>query len=65
MDVDTRIKEKVGLENVEGVIVIDVQQGWIADQTNIKKGDIILQANGTTIDNKANLEELLANMYPR
>jgi S1-C subfamily serine protease len=60
MDVDTRIKEKV-----EGVIIIDVQQGWAADQTNIKKGDIILQANGTTIDNKANLEELLANMYPR
>uniref|UniRef100_UPI0040493BF3 trypsin-like peptidase domain-containing protein n=1 Tax=Fulvivirga sp. TaxID=1931237 RepID=UPI0040493BF3 len=64
MDVDTRIKEKVGLENVEGVIVIDVQPGWAADKTNIKKGDIILQANGTNIDNKANLEELLGNMYP-
>ncbi len=64
LDVDTDIKERMELNNVEGVIIIDVRDGWAADKGGLKKGDVILKANDMEVENKAMLEETLGYLYP-
>lgn len=64
LDVDTDIKERMELNSVEGVIIIDVRNGWAADKGGLKKGDVILKANGKVVENKAMLEETLGYLYP-
>lgn len=64
VDVDTEISERLGLDDLSGVLVAELSPDGAAEKAGIRKGDIIRQVNGQPIDSRASLEEILANKYP-
>ena len=43
------LAKRVGLEGTDGVIVVDVATGGIAEESGLEVGDVITQMNGQTI----------------
>lgn len=64
IDVNSDIASKLNLSSLEGVITSYVQSTGAADRSGLEKGDIIMEVNGRKIQNKTQLEELLAHHYP-
>ncbi len=54
-DVDSRIARYFGLPKAEGVIISDVKKNSPAEKAGIKVGDIILEVNGSKIQNEDDL----------
>ena len=52
------------IKDLDGVIVSDVLKSGASDKADIQKGDVVRKVNSLQINNKANLEELIANSYP-
>ncbi|WP_425392654.1 trypsin-like peptidase domain-containing protein [Ekhidna sp.] len=64
IDIDSELATRIGIEDLDGVIITDVKDGSAADKAGLKKRDVIRKINGRQITNKANLEELIAKSYP-
>lgn len=64
IDIDSELASRIGIEDLDGVIIADVKDGSAADKAGLKKRDVIRKINGKQITNKANLEELIAKSYP-
>lgn len=64
IDVDSDIAGKLSLSSLEGVITSYVQRSGAAEKAGLEKGDILVQVNDRKINNKTQLEELLAYHYP-
>ena len=64
LDIDSEIADKLSLENLEGVIAVNVQKSGAASKAGLKEGDVIRTINSQSIQNKATIEEYLANLYP-
>ena len=65
-DLNADIAERLSLDvnNLEGVLVLNVQKGWAADDAGIKEGDIILSLDGEKVDTKAQFDEMISYRSP-
>ena len=64
LDIDSDLADRLDIDDLDGVLIADVGKGSASELAKLEKGDVIKQANGDVIRNKANLEELIANSYP-
>jgi Do/DeqQ family serine protease len=63
-DIDAAMATKLKINNSHGVYVDDVLTEGPADQSGIRKGDVIVSVNEKTIDTKANFDEQVAYLRP-
>lgn len=63
-DIDHEIADKLNIEDLNGVIITHVQKGWAADKAAIEKGDVIIEVNGSSLLDRAQLEEMIGYKYP-
>ncbi|MEO9482180.1 MAG: trypsin-like peptidase domain-containing protein [Ekhidna sp.] len=64
IDIDSELAERIGVEDLDGVIVAEVKEGSAADKAGLKKRDVLRKVNDKQISSKATLEELIAKSYP-
>ena len=64
MDVDSEIGKKLALNDLSGVLLTRVQTNGASARGGLKKGDVILKVEGTEIENRATIEEIVGNKYP-
>ncbi len=64
VDIDEKIKQRLSLNDLGGVVVADLTQGGAADQSGIKRGDVIRKINGIDIIGRATVEEIIGDKYP-
>lgn len=64
IEIDSELANRMGVEDLDGVIVAEVKNGSAADKAGLSKRDVIRKINDTQISNKATLEELIAKSYP-
>jgi Do/DeqQ family serine protease len=58
------IADKLGTEDLDGVVVSYIQEKGAADKVNLQKGDIIREFNGEDVSTHAEFEEKLSMMSP-
>ncbi len=61
-DVSNRLDLK--LENYDGVLVTSVIKGFAAEEVGLKNEDIIISLDGTTVNSKAEFDELMSYRSP-
>ena len=64
LELDSESAEKLELNDLNGVVVVNLQKDGAASKAGVKEGDIIREINGQAVKNKAEVEEYLANLYP-
>ncbi|MEQ8904952.1 trypsin-like peptidase domain-containing protein [Ekhidna sp.] len=64
IDIDSELASRIGIEDLDGVLITEVKDGSAADKAGLRKRDVIRKVSGKQINNKANLEELIAKSYP-
>jgi len=62
--ITTEIAEGLDIKDVNGVLVADVTAGGPAEQSGIKRGDIIVDFNGKAVDEVSELTSMVAQMAP-
>jgi serine protease Do len=58
------LAQSFGLQNPDGVIVVNVEPGSPADESGLRIGDVILSYNGERIDQANELPRLVASTKP-
>lgn len=58
------IAQSLGLQNVKGVIVSQVEAGGAADRAGLKRGDVILALNGNTVTDPNTFRNNIASTSP-
>jgi len=53
-----------GINDIKGVLIEKVTEGSAAEQAGIKKGDVILNINGTEVNSPAQLQEQISKYRP-
>ena len=64
IEIDSELADRMGIVDLDGVIVAEVKNGSAADKAGLRKRDVVRKINNTHISNKATLEELIAKSYP-
>jgi Do/DeqQ family serine protease len=64
LDIDSDLAERLNLESLNGVIVGNIQNDGAAKRGGLKEGDVVISINQKNVENKAQIEEYLANLYP-
>ncbi|MDB5801101.1 MAG: peptidase [Rhodocyclales bacterium] len=62
--VDADLAKSLGLEKAEGSAVTNVTKGSGADKAGLKVGDVILQVDGTKIDDPSDLPRMIGERPP-
>jgi serine protease Do len=62
--VDADLAKSLGLEKAEGSAVTNVTKGSAADKAGLKVGDVILQVDGTKIDDPSDLPRTIGERSP-
>ena len=63
-EVNAQFAESFGLDRPRGALVGSVENGGPADKGGVKAGDIILSANGRTIERSSELPAIIAAVRP-
>lgn len=63
-DLTAGLAAEVGVSDVSGVYVADVQRGGVADKAGVKVGDVILEINLNKVENSAALQEQMSRLRP-
>lgn len=65
-DLNEEVANRLSLDanNLEGVVVVSIQEGWAADAAGIKESDIILSLDDEPVDSKAEFDELISYRSP-
>ncbi len=58
-DLNNNLQRNLGLSFSEGVVIVDVSNNSIGQLAGLKRGDVIVQANGAKIKNIQEIRELL------
>jgi serine protease Do len=64
IDVDESVAKEKNLSEITGVFVTYVEEEGAANNSGIKKGDIILKINGKAITSKSNFDEQISYYRP-
>ena len=64
MDVDSKLADDKKLDKVAGVYVDGLMEGGAAEDAGIKKGDVILKADGKEVNSVPELQELVSSHKP-
>lgn len=64
IEIDSELADRMGVEDLDGVIVAEVKSGSAADKAGLQKRDVIRKINNIQISSKATMEELIAKSYP-
>ena len=64
IEIDSELADRMGVDDLDGVIVAEVKDRGAAEKAGLQKRDVIRKVNDTQINNKAVLEELVAKSYP-
>jgi Do/DeqQ family serine protease len=56
--------EKLKLKNLDGVLIIRVYAGSVAEKTGMKQGDVITAINGIVVKNTSAVQEQIARYRP-
>jgi serine protease Do len=59
LELSEQLAEKYGVKGKEGVLVSSVNAGSPADKAGLKAGDVILEANGSSVSNAESLTRAL------
>ncbi len=62
--VDADLAKSLGLDKAEGTAVTNITKGSGADKAGIKVGDVILQVDGTKIDDPTDLPRIIGERPP-
>jgi serine protease Do len=63
-DIDDNLAKALNLQTTNGSLVGDVSPDGPSDKAGIKRGDIIMSFNGTTVKNSMQLRQLVADAAP-
>ncbi|MCE5197502.1 MAG: trypsin-like peptidase domain-containing protein [Armatimonadota bacterium] len=58
-DISQEWAQRLGLENTDGALVVEIQRNSPADQAGIKPADVVLQANGAKVTSVADMQDIL------
>ncbi|MEZ4685180.1 MAG: trypsin-like peptidase domain-containing protein [Bacteroidia bacterium] len=65
VNVDGKSSQQLGLEGIsEGVYVAELAEGGAAEQAGLRKGDVIIEADGIKIRDNARFKEVMARKRP-
>ncbi len=64
-DINPELKEALGLDDVKGVLLSDVNAGSPAEKGGLKRGDVILKLDGEPMDSSARLRNAVAIAGPK
>ncbi len=64
IDIDSELASKIGIENLDGVLVTEIKRGSAAAKAGLDERDVIRKVNGENIETKSQLEEVIAGSYP-
>ena len=59
-EVTEEIAESLGMKEVSGALILNVEAGGAGDKAGLKSGDVVLEYNGTKINNLKKLYKLVA-----
>jgi Do/DeqQ family serine protease len=62
--VDANLADDLNIDKIEGVYVADLNEGGAAEESGIKKGDIILNVEGKDVNSSAELQEQVSKFHP-
>lgn len=62
--VDSRIARRVGLEQIKGVMILDVEGDGAAGRAGIRSSDVVLKVNGDAVSESNQLQEKVAMFRP-
>jgi serine protease Do len=62
--VDANLADEFKIDKIEGVYVADLNEGGAAENSGIKKGDIILNIDGKVVNSSAELQEQVSKFHP-
>lgn len=64
INIDQEIGEKLGLDDLSGVVMNYIQRDGAADKAGLEKGDIILKLDNQPVNSKSEFEEVLSYHSP-
>jgi len=64
IDIDSELADRLGIKNLDGVIVADVKYGSASDKAGVEERDVIREINGVPVRSKSQVEEIVAKSYP-
>ncbi|MEM9895214.1 MAG: trypsin-like peptidase domain-containing protein [Bacteroidota bacterium] len=64
IDIDSEIAERIGLTDLDGILVTEIKEGSAADNAGIEARDVIRSVNQKRIASKSAFEELIAERQP-
>lgn len=64
LDIDQSVAKKVGLSNLNGVLVDNVRKDGAADDAGLRPGDVIKKIDGRNIKSKSSFEEFITSKSP-
>lgn len=64
IDIDGELASRIGVTDLDGVLISEVKDGSAADKAGLKKRDVVRKVNNQQINSKGAVEELIAKSYP-
>jgi len=64
INIDQEVGEKLGLDDLSGVVMNYIQRDGAADKAGLEKGDIILKLDNQPVNSKSEFEEVLSYHSP-
>ncbi|MEO0071770.1 MAG: trypsin-like peptidase domain-containing protein [candidate division WOR-3 bacterium] len=61
-DINPNLRHRFGLAHTKGVVIIDIQEGSLAEKVGLNPGDVILLAFGKVVTSARTLKERLERM---
>lgn len=63
-EVDASLAQSLGIEEIEGVFIEEVNENSAANDAGLERGDIIISINGNKVNSPAELQEQVAKYRP-
>ncbi|MBN2406800.1 MAG: Do family serine endopeptidase [Elusimicrobia bacterium] len=64
MDLDEALKEQFALKDTKGVLVNGIMDGSPAFKAGLKRGDVIVKINGSSVENARSLQKKISSAVP-